>query len=486
MRAIRTRQLFDAAEGSPAIFGNTRAAEFIRDAIAGTDSLDIVTLGDSNAGSASACGYQFGLATACAIAGMPVYATPLVMCSGNAGANNRTGGMFLPLNQFRWTGVTGNLTTLRTAAAAADSNAVALETALGYDTSNLQVPYSFSYDAAFVASGNTYTSPANGACVRVLRPSPMTEGTGAGGTSCQYRLVNGTFSTGTGQFKLLAMRSTNTIVAESPSFISTNTGTVGYRTSTLDFTSPIVSSAPVEFLCAFDGYNNTAANYQITGPFSALWHSVIEKRKGFSCSNFMYYSGATATQIADRLQAASGLLISFLKELRERQIAGTGSGRVLIWCNCGVNAGGDDGATWTAQMASVRNTISTAWITTLGYPAADLAFVLSVTHPQSAGALETKLAATRETANAWALGAGNNICVVDISKLFTYTQLSYRRLYQSTANAEATAHLSESLVGTVTPASGRYAAGYAYDIHILHNGYVVVGNSILDALLASL
>jgi len=486
MRAIRTRQLFDGGDQVQSVFGNTRASTFLRDAASFTDSVDIITIGDSNSGSSGNCGYQFGLATACAMNGMPVYATPLVMCAGNAGANNRSGGMFLPLNQFSWSGVTGNLTTLRTAAAASNANALAIETALGYSTSNLIIPYSFTWDGAFVASGNTFTSPANGTRVRVLRPSTMTEGTGAGGTSCQYRLVHGTFNSGSGQFKLLAMRGTNTIVAQSASFISTNTGTNGYATEYLDFTSPTVASAPVEFTCAYDGYNNTAASYQITGPFCALWHSVIEKRKGFSVSNLLYQGGATVTNIADKIVDMGDLLTSYLKELRERQIAASGSGRVIVWCNAGVN-GPSDGSTWTAQMERIRNQFVAKWVTTLGYPANDLAFVLSVTHPQAAGATETTLAATRETANAWALGAGSNVSVVDISKLFTYTNLSARRLYQAVTNTESTAHLWESITpgaGIVT-ATDRYATGYGYDIHILNNGYSVVGNAIMKALLAA-
>jgi hypothetical protein len=471
---------------SPALFGSTRAAQFLRDAAAFTDSVDIVTIGDSNSGSSGLCGYQFGLAAACAVNGMPVYATPLVMCAGNAGANNRSGGMFLPLNQFVWSGVTGNLTTLRTAAAASNANALAIETALGYNTSNLIIPYSFTWDGAFVASGNTYTSPANGTRVRVLRPSTMTEGTGAGGTSCQYRLVHGTFNSGSGQFKLLAMRGTNTIVAQSASFISTNTGTDGYATASLDFTSPTVSSAPVEFSCAYDGYNNTAASYQITGPFCALWHSVIEKRKGFSVSNLLYQSGATVTNIADKIVDMGDLLTSYLKELRERQIQGTGSGRVIVWCNSGVN-GPANGATWTAQMERVRDQVVAKWVTSLGYPAADLAFIFSVTHPQFAGATETTLQATRDAANQWALSAGANVCVVDISKLFSSTDLSNRRLYQSVSNAQFDAHLWESIApgGGIASATDRYATGYGYDIHIANNGYAVVGNAIVRSLLAS-
>lgn len=483
MRPRPLRRLNDQIADA-GVFGSLRAAEFLRDAVNFTDSVDIITIGDSNAGQGATCGYQFGVATACAINQIPVYATPLTFTATSGGANARVGGMWLPLNRVNWLGVDGNMSKLRTRAAASDAQALALEAVIGYNTSNLPVPYSFTYDAAFVASGLTYTSGAYGAAYKILRPSPMTEGTGAGGTSCQYRLVHGVWqAAGSGQFKLGVYRGTNTRIAESAAFIPTNGAAAnGYATAKLDFTSPTVAGAPVEFFGAFDGYNATPANYQITGPFCALWHSIIEKRKGFSISNLTYRGGAMTSAIADDIENMNELLTMYLKELRERQIEATGSGRVIVWCNTGVN-GPDTGSSWTTAAARIRDRFVAKWVTTLGYPASDLAFIFSVTHPQSAGATETTLAATRLAANEWAGTSSNNVMVVDISRLFTYTQLSNRRLYQSTANAENTAHLSETWGVSTSVAVQRFAAGYDYDVHILNNGYVVVANAMLRSML---
>lgn len=467
---------------SQAVFGSSRAGVFLRDAAAFTDSVDIVTIGDSNAGSTASCGYTLGLTTACAYNGMPAYATPLLATSSGDGSNNRTGGMFMPLNHVRWVGTSGNMGTLTDAVAASNPQANALKTALNFNSNNLLNPNAFAWNASFVASGNTYTSPANGTSIRVLRPSPMVEGTGAGGNSCQYRVVHGVFATGSGQFKLLAMRGVNTIFAQSANFISTNTGTVGYATATLDFNSPTVSGAPVNFVCSYDGFNNPTASYQITGPFSGLWHSVIEKRKGFSVSNLVYYGGATVTQIADKIVDADNVVTSFLKELRQRQIEGGGTGRVIVWCNSGVN-GPANGATWTTQMERIRDKFVEKWAL-LAFPPADLAFVMSVSHPQAPGATETTLQETRATANSWATGAGYGVCVVDISKLYSYSDLSNRRLYQSYLNAQATSHLHESIGGTLGSSIDRYEANYQYDMLVTNNGYFTVANAIMKQLLA--
>ena len=477
---------------SNSVFGSTRAAKFLRDVVEGTDSVDIVTIGDSNAGSAGSGGYQAGLATACAISGMPIYATPIGSTAHASEGNQRTGGMFLPLNNFVWQSTqSAPLTTLTNAAGVGDPQAGALKNALGFDTSELSKPYGFTWDGAFVSHLNVYTSAANGARIRVLRPSTMTEGTGVGGTLCQYRLVHGIFNAGSGLFRLLVMKDTNTIV-EQGSFVFTNLGATGYATSFLDFTSPTVSSAPVAFTCAYDGYGTT--NNEIRGPFCALWHSVIEKRKGFCVSNFNYEGGATMLVLEDRMYYMGHLLTSYLKELRERQIAAGGSGRVIIWLNGGVNSPPSSGS-WLASVAGIRSIINTKWLNVLGYPWDDIAFVFSATHPQAPGTTETSLQNIRTSANTWAAaGAGissvadSTTCVVDISKLFTYQQLSSLRLYQSFNNSEWTPHLSETVDAPTLSTVGRYANTSSgnqnyYDIRILNDGYATVSNAVVKALL---
>lgn len=483
------------------LFGSRTASRFLRDAAKGLNSVDIITIGDSNVGSGGSCGYQFGLAAACAANGIPNYSTPLYPCSGNEGANNRTGGMHLPLNNVCWSGLDGNLSTLHTKfiGPPPKNDAVELASALQINNSmsfqwgffnSWPEPYGFKWDAAFVSNGQTYTSPGNGTCIRILRPSPFTEGiNGTGEDELQYRLVHGLFKVGGsgGQFKLTCMTGVNDIEYASSNFVSTyNAASAGWKTEKLNFLAPTVldkgSYVPATFHCAYDGYN-AGNSYQITGPFCALAHSIIRKnKKGFSVTNLVYAAGRTSEELFNMVVMTGGLKNIYLKELRERQIEAGGTGRVIIWCNSGVN-GPDQGDAWNDAMTGISNAFSVVWAE-LGYPAEDLAFVFSVTHPQAAEGtgVEVSLSAIREKANNWAneqAGSGKNISVVDLSKILGYQDLVSRNLYQTYNNTVEHAHLSESVPIVANEPVDRYDATYQYDAHILNNGYAVLSNIIV-------
>jgi hypothetical protein len=63
----------------PLVYGSTRAGRFLRDAQAGTDSLDLIILGDSNSGSSiqGSYGYQAGMSQALTTLGVTLYGTAL-------------------------------------------------------------------------------------------------------------------------------------------------------------------------------------------------------------------------------------------------------------------------------------------------------------------------------------------------------------------------------------------------------------------------
>ncbi|MBU6163333.1 MAG: hypothetical protein KGO50_19655, partial [Myxococcales bacterium] len=75
------------------VYGNKRAAQFLQDVVAGRDSLDIVTIGDSNGGNGG-YGYTVGLQRVLGFQyGVDPYATPLLPCghrymTGTASTNN--------------------------------------------------------------------------------------------------------------------------------------------------------------------------------------------------------------------------------------------------------------------------------------------------------------------------------------------------------------------------------------------------------------
>jgi hypothetical protein len=548
----------------------------ISDVIAGSDSVDIVVFGDSNAGSAASCGYTFGWSSAMAALGAPTYATPLSFCHSEDGGNIRNGGLFMPWNSYYWggrssVGAVGTAYTLTNRiAVAADANAIALNTtfdnlyarentarassattlqldvgasavddayngamivilsgAVGttYSTNSAQItgydgttktvtvaawpqgtpsgtasfailrtllkPAAFNNGVAFVPASTNYTSTAGGPSVRLNGGNQLVSGsTGGAGVALQYRVVYGKFAATGGKFRLRAMKGVNTLVAGSAADIPTSGGT-GYATATLNFTSSTTAGAPDEMKCAWDGYNSGAAN-EVTGPFAAFYHSVIRTSyKGFSVNCLNYFGGATTAFLAEMLQAMPKYLEAYLKELRERQIAAGGSGRVLWWHNSGIN-GSETGSTWTTNAAAIRDAVYNVWVTTLGYPANDLAFVMSVTHPvitgdPGAGTWGTNRPAVAQAATTWAAenaNDGKNVTVVDIESILTAQQIKDRNLYQNLTNTLYASHLRNGpLILTAPTYSPSTFTGLA-DAVAADNGYSVITAGIIRKLIA--
>jgi hypothetical protein len=377
------------------VYGSTLASTFIRDAVSGTDSVDILTIGDSNMGYEES-GYSAGFRYALSMHGVNQYATCLAPFADSSTGNNRAGGNFTEYFQFKWAGVTdypgtngnGKIANLAAAVTASDTAAIALSNAVGgTNFANLK-PNAFQYDAMFIRLGGsapTYvTSPGNGPALVCSAGNAFAVGTGGGGTALQYRVVYGTFATGAGQFKLQVVNPSNGVVARSASAITTNTGTVGIAAgssaATLNFTSPEVSDDTVSFACNVDGFSaGTTADYPI-GPCAMFWHSLaFRNTKGFAVTNFSYYSGRTTQQLASDISSNSVLLRATLKELRQRQTASGGSGRVMVYLNSGINDGAT-ASTYTTHLATFVTAVKAAW-SAESFPANDLAILITSTHP---------------------------------------------------------------------------------------------------------
>jgi hypothetical protein len=561
------------------VYGSSRAGAFLRDVMAGNDSVDIVVFGDSNAGSPGVCGYTYGWSSAMAALGAPNYATPLHPCDSEDGGNERYGGMFMQWNGYIWNGRSqediGFVYSLTNRiAVASDTDATALNTtfdnlfvrentAVASSSTTLQLdagassvnnaytgmfigilsgavgstypsgssfnygkitayngttktatvsswsvgtpsstasfviakafwkPASFNIGVAFVPAATTYTSFGGGTSVRLNGGSQLASGpTGGAGVSLQYRLVYGKFATTGGTFRLRAMKGTNTLVAGSATDIPTSGGT-GYATEKLNFSSSNTGGAPDEMKCAWSGYN-TGTTYRVTGPFAAFYHSVIRRSyKGFSVSCLNYFGGATTELLADLVEATPKYLESYLKELRERQIEAGGSGRVVWWHNSGIN-GSETGSTWTTNAARIRDAVYSVWVTTLGYPATDLSFVMSVTHPvvagdPGAGTWDTSRPAVAQAAANWATtnsNDGKNVTVVDIASILTAQQIRDRNLYQNLANTLYAAHLRSQPTVTTTPTYSPSTFTGLSDSASPDNGYTVITTGIIRKLIA--
>ena len=231
-------------------------------------------------------------------------------------------------------------------------------------------------------------------------------------------------------------------------------------------TSPTFNMHEVQFTANGKGHSAHAIGYNSSGtefsqgPGALFCQSVYRKSKGFAVHSHAYQSGANTTEISNVISSTANSNISLLlREIRERQIAAGGSGRVLLWVHSGVN-GADTTTTWTNGHKAIWEKYKTVW-SSLGYPASDLAVVSIVTPPQNSNDTSgsgATLADVRTAANSMAID-NSDMCVVDVKKLMSYSALvegtgnaSYYQRFANTPNigSDISFHLSG---GTVTTTS---------------------------------
>lgn len=494
MRSIRTRQLFsipDPVSAPAAVYGSSTAGRFLQNVVAGTDSLDIIVIGDSNAGFPTDNGYtvawnrvlQFGLR-------VPNYATPL-MSGGPSNpaalttANVRSDGLWgvgitQSWNAHTNAGGSNSGTTFKqmvqTALAAPSGEIAGLMTWLGFNSTNYNVngttnkmlfPQGWMSNPAVVEVGQNFTSSFNNA-IEISNQlvagqnafgAEMGFGSaGTGGHALQYRIVYGTFPTA-GSFKPYSFYLATTGAVLRDSGTTSTGGGYGYATKAFNISTFTLASSgnPARIAFTWDGANSATLADRANGPFACLWQSVIRPNfKGYAVSCLNYFGGLTTTQIAEKVEDCDKMLDAYLKEIRERQIAGGGSGRALVFCNSGIN-GPDSGATWQAGAQRIIDRITARWVSTGGTPA-NLAFVFTVTHPTTDGAVAwtASRAAVATAANSYAQanGAAYNLAVFDIAAALPGQTMLRYSMYDSGGQA----HLTKVAIppATVTTATDGY------------------------------
>ena len=461
---------------SPAFYGSNRAGSFLQDAINGTDSLDIVVIGDSNAGFPGDNGYtvawnrvmQFGLR-------VPVYATPL-MSGGPSNqrdlttGNIRGDGLWCLGNSQQWNaegeaGGTYTGTTFKNMIQSTDSEIVGLRTWLGFNFTDYNVnstanksifPLGWMSNPAVVEVGQRFTSNfinyigISNQLVSSFNAfgSELGFGTaGTGGHALQYRIVYGTFPTA-GSFKPYAFYLGTTGALLRDSSTTSTGGGYGYRTKPFDvtsFTLAAVGSQPSRVCFTWDGADSATNADQANGPFACLWQSVIRPNfKGYSVSCLNYFGGLTTTQVAEKIEDCDKMLDAYLKELRERQVGTTpgtaGTGRVLVFLNSGIN-GTETTSTWPLAAQRIIDRFRARWVAT-GGTLSNLAFVFTVTHPTTDSGVTwtANRAAVAAAANAYAVANGStyNLAVVDIGQMMTGLVMSRYSMYDSGGQAHLT------------------------------------------------
>ena len=134
-----------------------------------------------------------------------------------------------------------------------------------------------------------------------------------------------------------------------------NTQGAAYSFGTYEYSFSVTN--PTEYMHA--SWSGGAGG--AVGPCAIHSHTIYCKRKGWSVTSHGYLSGYDSPSINQVVTSiGSTLLQTHLQELRERQIAAGGTGRVLLMSHSGIN-GDETAANWTDCHVSIWNTYKAAW-----------------------------------------------------------------------------------------------------------------------------
>ena len=428
----------DRVVSHPAVCGSTRPGMFLADCLAGTESLDIVVIGDSNTGSAleGLWGYHNGLSEALLKLGARPYATAVfpTMLRGTIAS---TGGWRC------WTYFPSSKGT-----ALIDGSTLSqkhqwsswncLSALMRYGPTEppsidgwALVPtgqYLQTYNAVFLQANN-----------------PMS----AFGEQLVFRVRYGEFSEVGGSFTPAVFEGDRMITQGAPC----NSGSA----------KPVLGTCELEFLATGDDVRAAWSGGGSVGPVAIQWQSIYRRCKGWSVTSHAYMSGSTQLQIATAVTSSGRPYVeSVLREHRERQRAAGGRGRLLLWIHGGIN-GTTTPAEWSHSTERVISMYRSVW-QDLGFPADDLAAIAFVGVQSNAADLSnggTPLAPVRTFARELGYRIPE-LAVIHMPSIISYAELARPpSLYQGFP--DNTAHLSGG-PGTVT------------------DGYSVVSQRVIDRL----
>ena len=454
-RALRGRT--GPMAGGFAVYGSAKVRGWLRDVVAGRDSLDIVTIGDSNMMYGTRLGHSGGWVRALHSLGATMYASPLWptlfgVGSGQTGVGGGFAGQVVQFPSFAGSppsigsdsGGTATAYSLHEQSGAVPDALKAFcvpDTVLrpfGLAGANWSASYlpasanAFRHFTAYIGhsgaevAGGTVASGSDKTFIQ-------------SGSVYRHRVwhVLLTPNTPDGNFTI-QVRNT-----------STGTDLVVGTAVTTHGSAYALSNASAQFTASLTGTQNIRGGWAFLGiaqaPVCPVWESwELRNAKGFAVQCLHGYAGASSTTISTDIDNAdalgSAMLPNYLLSLYQRQVANTGSGRVLIHFNAGINNGGDDFATWRASAERVRTQFRASWVGA-GLDLSLLGFVFEVTHPLDTGlqSNEANLKATRAAANAWA-STYPDVLVCDLSQVYSASQMTANGFYDSAGAGEA--HLS--------------------------------------------
>lgn len=464
----------ESRKNGPVIYGSQRPTEMLRDLANGTDSLDLLIIGDSNTGFATAgmWGYNSGFQEALNLKGWTCYGTPVVPIMDDYTSNYNINGWNIDISVKAANGncLSGNASGGSTAFSGWTPGVSGSLTYTRYGSTSSTPVYKQSWAYISSTSAGAYLDHYHG--LVLVAAHPLTNSA----LTLWYRVRYGTFATGSGKFQpnvrgeLEASPYTVTQIARS-SVVNTNTGASSFAVTEHSFTP----RSGEQQRCSPFGDGNS----QSVGPIAIHSNSVYCKRKGWSVHSHGWFAGYTSTEMASQIAATgSTLLQTQLQEVRERQVAAGGSGRVLLVVHSGIN-GNETATTWTNAHTGVWSTYKAAWLA-LGYPASDLAIVSFVGVPRnsddsSSSGASGNLIAVRAAAQSMAV-SNPDMTVVDIKTLMTYAManrgVGNGKSYYNTTNS---VHLT----------GGYTSGGYPTGTRESSDGYTVVASQIIETLVSA-
>jgi hypothetical protein len=454
MGSMMRRGAISDTNNGPYLFGSRVANGFMQDLANGSDSLDIIILGDSNTGSAVTgfYGYNNGMSMALNDRSYQMYATQYAHTMTDWLVDTNTGGWRASAYVKQPNGSLKNGNIDGTGTNYASWTPGANFTRYGQATASPPAKDGWAYLVSGSAEyWNWYPQ------VYIEPTHPLFNGS----LTLYHRVRWGTFNSGSGYFRPAVRNFGGSTIATS-AVVNTNTGNAN-NLATHEYSFTPSGASQIEASWCSGG--TVAGSRGSVGPVAIHGHSIYCRRKGWSVTSHGYLSGYDTTQIKNVITAVGqDCLKVHLRELYERQVAATGSGRVLIVSHSGIN-GADTATTWTQGQEAIWNEYRTAW-QSLGYDIKKLAMLTFVGVQKNSGDTSNgaaNLAPVRARAKEWVFGL-ENVTVVDMPSLISFAELiGPPYLYQTGTTGDV--HLSGG-TGSTT------------------DGYKEVSNRIISALLS--
>jgi hypothetical protein len=415
-------------------YGSVQVNQFIKDAKNKKDSVDFIVISDSNGGTNSS-GFTYSLEKGMLDAGALAYSTSLY-CSTMSNASSLASNFVAGIEGLKIDPYCGRASGYSGGAGFAATGSSSGITAINnlWNNANYELcPGGTNYglDWMYIASGSQQQTTFY---LQIGADSPLDVK-----SAFKYRVGYVTFTSGSGSFSLISYVNGGSLLANT-SVIQTNAGgaSVGYSTATLDLAANASRSTAIRFGKYGSFYG---ATYGVTGPAGFLFESAYRQVKGFAVNLLSYYSGASTSTIAAGIVNSGDTIKTYLKEIRERQIDAGGTGRVVVFVNTGANDSTNIGD-WATNANTIISAFKNKW-DSLGYPQSDLAFLLTVSHPQ---ADPDGMAAGRGAAKSGTtFGPSNQLSFIDLNEVSPYSYLNSNSYYDTVTNA----HLKTTGYGAV-------------------------------------